>query len=184
MNAESRIAALRRRLVDDSYQAMLVTGVSNMRYLTGFDAVFDDMINAACLVTPQITRFYTDRRYAEAASVAAEGSPWVVRVPEESLYIEACDELRADGITELALESSVPYGRFKFISEQFVGSVRMLTHVVEEIRQVKESHELERITADHGQAAGAVHLERAIGCLLYTSPSPRDGLLSRMPSSA
>ena len=26
--------------------------------------------------------------------------------------------------------------------------------------------------------------ERSIGCLLYTSPSPRDGLLSRMPSSA
>ena len=27
-------------------------------------------------------------------------------------------------------------------------------------------------------------LESVIGCLLYTSPSPRDGLLSRMPSSA
>ena len=26
--------------------------------------------------------------------------------------------------------------------------------------------------------------EMNIGCLLYTSPSPRDGLLSRMPSSA
>ena len=25
---------------------------------------------------------------------------------------------------------------------------------------------------------------RSMGCLLYTSPSPRDGLLSRMPSSA
>ena len=25
---------------------------------------------------------------------------------------------------------------------------------------------------------------QSIGCLLYTSPSPRDGLLSRMPSSA
>ena len=25
---------------------------------------------------------------------------------------------------------------------------------------------------------------KATGCLLYTSPSPRDGLLSRMPSSA
>ena len=25
---------------------------------------------------------------------------------------------------------------------------------------------------------------KAIACLLYTSPSPRDGLLSRMPSSA
>ena len=27
-------------------------------------------------------------------------------------------------------------------------------------------------------------LESKYGCLLYTSPSPRDGLLSRMPSSA
>ena len=27
-------------------------------------------------------------------------------------------------------------------------------------------------------------LKRAEACLLYTSPSPRDGLLSRMPSSA
>ena len=27
-------------------------------------------------------------------------------------------------------------------------------------------------------------LERVVYCLLYTSPSPRDGLLSRMPSSA
>ena len=27
-------------------------------------------------------------------------------------------------------------------------------------------------------------VERLISCLLYTSPSPRDGLLSRMPSSA
>ena len=27
-------------------------------------------------------------------------------------------------------------------------------------------------------------LERLESCLLYTSPSPRDGLLSRMPSSA
>ena len=29
-----------------------------------------------------------------------------------------------------------------------------------------------------------VTLENSKGCLLYTSPSPRDGLLSRMPSSA
>ena len=27
-------------------------------------------------------------------------------------------------------------------------------------------------------------VEEALACLLYTSPSPRDGLLSRMPSSA
>ena len=27
-------------------------------------------------------------------------------------------------------------------------------------------------------------VDKLTGCLLYTSPSPRDGLLSRMPSSA
>ena len=34
---------------------------------------------------------------------------------------------------------------------------------------------------DAGAALGAI---RGSACLLYTSPSPRDGLLSRMPSSA
>ena len=31
---------------------------------------------------------------------------------------------------------------------------------------------------------GWENYEKAIGCLLYTSPSPRDATLSRMPSSA
>ena len=32
--------------------------------------------------------------------------------------------------------------------------------------------------------AGKRRAAHLLGCLLYTSPSPRDGLLSRMPSSA
>ena len=35
-----------------------------------------------------------------------------------------------------------------------------------------------------GASGKCVIYEDARGCLLYTSPSPRDGLLSRMPSSA
>src|SRR5665647_2099497 len=35
-----------------------------------------------------------------------------------------------------------------------------------------------------GSKPGPVRLGRVSLCLLYTSPSPRDGLLSRMPSSA
>ena len=37
--------------------------------------------------------------------------------------------------------------------------------------------------APHARAPIVVH-EGSYNCLLYTSPSPRDGLLSRMPSSA
>ena len=39
-----------------------------------------------------------------------------------------------------------------------------------------------------GNYSGAVRaiekIAKGLSCLLYTSPSPRDGLLSRMPSSA
>ena len=39
--------------------------------------------------------------------------------------------------------------------------------------------------ADQSRALPFIDHKSALsGCLLYTSPSPRDGLLSRMPSSA
>ena len=43
------------------------------------------------------------------------------------------------------------------------------------------SQELEPVYA---KVDGKLHLKKHTACLLYTSPSPRDGLLSRMPSSA
>ena len=39
-------------------------------------------------------------------------------------------------------------------------------------------------TKPHTDYAAAIAREQKVTCLLYTSPSPRDGLLSRMPSSA
>ena len=38
--------------------------------------------------------------------------------------------------------------------------------------------------AKEGIARARARFEQDRNCLLYTSPSPRDGLLSRMPSSA
>ena len=46
---------------------------------------------------------------------------------------------------------------------------------------------VERLAAMHDWSfdrAGADEIALSVNCLLYTSPSPRDGLLSRMPSSA
>ena len=39
-------------------------------------------------------------------------------------------------------------------------------------------------TPHRGASIEAPGEQQQIACLLYTSPSPRDGLLSRMPSSA
>ena len=38
--------------------------------------------------------------------------------------------------------------------------------------------------ADVNSLLPGYHIDQLRDCLLYTSPSPRDGLLSRMPSSA
>ena len=59
------------------------------------------------------------------------------------------------------------------------------------VRNPHTSHEL-KVIGDVGQVQlmqANVRFPKSVaravqGCLLYTSPSPRDGLLSRMPSSA
>ena len=43
---------------------------------------------------------------------------------------------------------------------------------------------LHKLGANPGRYLSDTPFELLSGCLLYTSPSPRDGLLSRMPSSA
>jgi Xaa-Pro aminopeptidase len=145
VNAERRLAAFRRRLTDEDFGAALVMDLENMRYLTGFENVFDVGINAACLITSEFARFYTDSRYSEAATQAAEGTPWIVRVQKESLYVEMSAELKAEGVGSLALESQVPYGRFKFISQQFAGRIAVIDQWAEELRQIKEPREIEAI---------------------------------------
>ena len=58
------------------------------------------------------------------------------------------------------------------------------------VRALRDTFDIELITAyEHMKAHGRKHGRRATwdqyrNCLLYTSPSPRDATLSRMPSSA
>lgn len=145
MDIGARLAGVRRKLKEDGAPAALISLTSNLRYLTGFENVIDRGINAACLVTEERALFYTDSRYIEAASAAAEGGPWEVRLQKENLYVELCEDLHEQSVNSLLLESGVPYGRFKFVSEQFRGAVRMVDRLVESLRQIKEPEEIERI---------------------------------------
>ncbi len=147
MITDRRISTLRRRLLQEGVPAFLVTSIPNIRYLTGFEGVFDDEANVACLLTSEIARAYTDFRYAEAAKEAAEGTPWIVHTPADSIYTTICEDLHALDVEEMAVESSVPYGRFRFLSEHFGGRVHVFDQTVEKIRQVKEAAEVERIAA-------------------------------------
>ena len=50
--------------------------------------------------------------------------------------------------------------------------------------KVKKKVPLKQLVKQKARIKGQQLNKRAYTCLLYTSPSPRDGLLSRMPSSA
>ena len=52
-------------------------------------------------------------------------------------------------------------------------------------QRIRTLHEQSKVAAAaDGDKQAAFTADLAKSCLLYTSPSPRDGLLSRMPSSA
>ena len=62
---------------------------------------------------------------------------------------------------------------------------RELNHVGLHVKDVAKSCEFyERVLELQPIPRPAFDFPGAWYCLLYTSPSPRDGLLSRMPSSA
>ena len=75
--------------------------------------------------------------------------------------------------------------RFTGIPEHVVN---FFWYVAEEVRQLMSLLGVTRLEELIGRTdllqARSVDLAKTKGCLLYTSPSPRDGLLSRMPSSA
>ena len=58
-----------------------------------------------------------------------------------------------------------------------------IDYVKSVLRTMHESAEERSFDMDE-QAAWDAGVDFVRSCLLYTSPSPRDGLLSRMPSSA
>ena len=53
-----------------------------------------------------------------------------------------------------------------------------------ETEQTISANEADKICMTKFGHKNWVRMDRIHPCLLYTSPSPRDGLLSRMPSSA
>ena len=57
-------------------------------------------------------------------------------------------------------------------------------HQVDHNRVLSGGRTFELVNPDWSDPYHIVHLNRDCGCLLYTSPSPRDQLTSRMPSSA
>jgi Xaa-Pro aminopeptidase len=147
VNADRRIAALRSRLQDEGADVLVVGEPANLTYLTGFDGVFDEERAHAALITSGELLLFTDGRYAEVARNAAAKSPWSVRVPKERVLAAACDEVLSSGAGHVAMEDSLAHQTFVFVTDRLGMPTVPASRWVEEIRQVKDPEEIERIAA-------------------------------------
>ncbi len=147
MKADARLASARRRLADSGPDALWVTSVTNVVYLTGFDGVFDEHANAGCLLTADVACVYTDGRYAEAARAAAVGTAWSVVVTSDPLDARACADLAAAAGGTMGFEASLTYARYQELAKACSAEPVSTDQWVEELREVKEAAELERIVS-------------------------------------
>ena len=76
------------------------------------------------------------------------------------------------------------YTFYRQFITRFTGNTRFLRRKLKEERPTLTPEDLEKIHDLNQRSKEGGCIAHMDDCLLYTSPSPRDGLLSRMPSSA
>ncbi len=147
MDVDARADRLRAAMADAGGDALLVTNLTNVRYLTGFTGSA-----ALLLVTADALTFVTDGRYRDQSTdqLAAAGVGGEVRIGRTS---DAQRQLVADaaaGLSRLLLEAEdVTWAQQqRFAGEWFPNATLVPTSgLVEGLRLVKDEGEVARIEA-------------------------------------
>jgi len=145
MDVARRVARLRRRLDDAGCEALLVTRLVNIRYLTGFTGSA-----AMLLVRPGDLVFVTDGRYRDqsATELAAAGVDAHIRVGLSAGSQKEFLQEGAAGVARLGLEAgAVTWAQQrKFDSDWFADAELVPTEgLVEDLRKVKDAGEVDRM---------------------------------------
>ena len=79
------------------------------------------------------------------------------------------------------LDQALENSKNLFATGEFVTKLGSLVNIVTDSKNALSADDL---TSYYTDGLSEILAELSIHCLLYTSPSPRDATLSRMPSSA
>jgi len=147
MDVAGRIPLLRERLTQAECDALLVTRLVNIRYLTGFTGSA-----AVLLVGPDELLFVTDGRYRDQSAIelAAAGVDARIRVGLTAGRQREFLQEEAAGMARLGLEAAaVTWSQQrKFDADWFPDSDLVATEgLVEELRKVKDAGEVDRMAA-------------------------------------
>jgi Xaa-Pro aminopeptidase len=146
MDVAGRLARLRPRVEAAGCDALLVTNLTNIRYLTGFSGSAGML-----LVLPDANVLVTDGRYAtqSAEQLAAAGVEARIEIGNQPAQKEKTSSA-ARGIARLGLDAAhVTWARQRaFAAEWFPDAELVATEdLVEELRRVKDDGEVARIAA-------------------------------------
>jgi len=156
----ARLAALAHALDEAHLDALLVTGMANVRYLTGFSGT-----NALLLVTAREAVFVTDPRY-DTQAVDEVGALARISVQAQSLWAGLWQHLaQLPGVHTVGFESAHLLHRdFQRLLESGARwQWRPTGELVERLRERKDAEELAALRAAAGIATAA--LERTLPLL-------------------
>ncbi len=147
LDVAGRADRLRAELADAGVDALLVTRLPNIRYLTGFTGSA-----ALVLVGPDTLTFVTDGCYGDQSheQLAAAGIDATIEIRTSQAAQREAMHAAAGGFSRLGLEAhGVTWAQQRsFATEWFPAAELVPTEqLVEDLRQVKEAAEVARIRA-------------------------------------
>jgi Xaa-Pro aminopeptidase len=142
VSREARIERVIDEVAERELDALLVTHLVNVRWLTGFTGT-----NAAVLVGPDVKRFLTDFRYLTQAE--DQVGDLFEREIATDLFEQLFDRLEGDGVRLGFEDDHVTVRQLKRLEELAGDGVDLVEAggVIEELRLVKDAEEVEAIRA-------------------------------------
>lgn len=158
----TRLERMRAMMAAEGVADFYCRDLSNVKWLTGWEDVFDDEPAHLAFVTPKTAVLHTDSRYADACRVAADAGEWIVdeermthaRWAAESFaaFHEARGAQRGRDLCGFGIEDSMELGEFRCLEEAFAAmdwspTLVETTDAVKRLRAVKDEAEIERLRA-------------------------------------
>ncbi len=156
--SQERLTRVRERMKQKHIDALYCRDISNVRWLTDFDEVFDSEDAHLALITAKDSILHTDTRYIDAAQRAAENTSWRVDATPSAHAVWAANAIEGRFaeksllVSCLGIEGSMALAEFRRVEEAF-DALRPTPEIIEtsdfvrELRAVKDETEIAAMRA-------------------------------------
>lgn len=135
----SRVANLRKEMIEEDISSFLITSSYNLRYLTGFTGT-----TGVALITLEEAFFITDFRYTEQAETQCEGYKIVQN--HGPIFDVVADLVEEKELINLAFEEATVSFK-EYVQLEMILEVDLIpvSGMIEELREIKDDSEIEII---------------------------------------